>query len=152
MADIFPSFSGENLNKENKTIPDDYIEKNLIVIIAFQRWHQSLVDSSIDTLEKMGFGDTHYILQIPVIEKTTWSRKIRLDTIMRAGIRDHDIRARTITVYTNKPMFNDKFGIDSEVSIHWFVVGHISHEILLRGEGLISPEDISGIKSGSKRN
>lgn len=150
MADVFPSFSGENLNKEKKTIPDDYIEKNLIVIIAFQRWHQSLVDSSIDTLEKMGFGDTHYILEIPVIEKTTWFRKIRLDTLMRSGIRDSDVRARTITVYTNKANFTDKFSIVNEDSIHWFVVDHVSHEILVRGEGLISPQDISWIKSSSK--
>lgn len=150
MEEVFPSFSGENLNKVKKTIPDDYTEKNLIVIIAFQRWHQRLVDSSIDSLEKMGISDTHYILEIPVIEKTTWFRKIRLDTLMRAGIRDSDVRARTITVYTNKANFTDKFSIVNEDSIHWFVVDHVSHEILVRGEGLISPQDISSIKSSSK--
>ena len=75
MEEIFASFSGENLNKERKTIPDDYTEKNLVVIIAFQRWHQKLVDSSIDSLEKMGINDTHYILEVPVIEKTNWFRK-----------------------------------------------------------------------------
>ena len=150
MEEVFPSFSGENLNKVKKTIPDDYPGKNLIVIIAFHRWHQRLVDSSIDSLEKMGISDTHYILEIPVIQKTTWFRKFRLDTIMRAAIRDHDIRARTITVHTNKAKFTDKFSIGNEDSIHWFVVDHISHGIVLKGEGLISPEDISDIKSRSK--
>ena len=150
MEEIFASFSGENLNKERKTIPDDYTEKNLVVIIAFQRWHQKLVDSSIDSLEKMGINDTHYILEVPVIEKTNWFRKIRLDTIMRAGIRDSDVRARTITLYTNKANFTDKFSIGNEDSIHWFVVDHISHQVLVRGEGLLSPEDILGIKSRSK--
>ena len=35
----FPSIQGNNLNKEKKVVPDDFVDKNLIVIVAFQQWH-----------------------------------------------------------------------------------------------------------------
>ena len=45
--DQFPSIQGSNLNKEKKVVPDDFVDKNLIVIVAFQQWHQPLVLSLI---------------------------------------------------------------------------------------------------------
>ena len=70
---------------------------------------------------------------------------MRLDAIMRAGIRDYQIRQRTITVYTDKEEFKQKLAIPNEDDIHWFVVSHSSKEILNRGIGVISSEDISQI-------
>ena len=39
----FPSIEGNNLNKEKKIVPDDFVDKDLIIIVAFQQWHQGLV-------------------------------------------------------------------------------------------------------------
>jgi hypothetical protein len=47
MAEIFPTIIGKNLNKQVTAIPDDFSEQPLIVIAAFQRWHQNLVDQSL---------------------------------------------------------------------------------------------------------
>ena len=47
----FPSIEGNNLNKEKKVVPDDFVDKDLIIIVAFQQWHQGLVDQSINLLE-----------------------------------------------------------------------------------------------------
>ena len=49
----FPSIEGNNLNKEKKVVPDDFVDKDLIIIVAFQQWHQGLVDQSINLLEKL---------------------------------------------------------------------------------------------------
>ena len=46
----FPSIEGNNLNKEKKVVPDDFVDKDLIIIVAFQQWHQGLVDQSINLL------------------------------------------------------------------------------------------------------
>ena len=67
----FPSIQGSNLNKEKKVVPDDFVDKNLIVIVAFQQWHQPLVDESISLLENNGLGETHNIIEVPTVQKTT---------------------------------------------------------------------------------
>ena len=36
----FPSIQGNNLNKVKKIVPDDFVDRDLIVIVAFQQWHQ----------------------------------------------------------------------------------------------------------------
>ena len=57
----FPEINGRDLNKRDKVVPDDFVDKNLIIIVAFQQWHQPLVDESISLLENNGFG-THTTL------------------------------------------------------------------------------------------
>ena len=98
MPNVFPSVQGKNLNKVSKTVPDDFTSQHLIAIVAFQQWHQRNVDETIELLEKNTFHEQFEIIEIPVIQKATRFRQIRLDALMRAAIRDHRIRNRTITV------------------------------------------------------
>ena len=145
MVEFFPTIFGKNLNKQKKSIPDDYIEKNLVVIVAFQRWHQELVDTMIDNLEKQNIQDTHHIIELPVVSQLSLLRRMRLDAIMRAGIRDYTIRERTITIYTDKEEFKQKLGIGSEEEIHWFIINSSSKSILRRGSGVIPIDEVSKI-------
>ena len=32
----FPEINGRDLNKRDKVVPDDFVDKNLIIIVAFQ--------------------------------------------------------------------------------------------------------------------
>ena len=145
MAGIFPTIVGKNLNKQKKVIPNDFSERDTVVIVAFQRWHQPLVDTTIENLERSNIQDTHNIIEVPVVSQLSLFRRMRLDAIMRLGIRDYQIRQRTITVYTDKEEFRQKLAIPNEDDIHWFVVSHSSKEILNRGIGVISLEDINRI-------
>ena len=147
MAKTFPSVHGKNLNKQNITVPDDFSEKNLIVFAAFQQLHQPDVDKSIEVLEESNMQDSHHIIEIPVIQKTTWFRQLRLDTIMRAGIRTPHIRQRTVTVYLDKAKFCEQLNIPNDNSVHWFVINHSNNEILQRGIGRVSHQDIAQIKA-----
>ena len=64
----FPEINGRDLNKRDKVVPDDFVDKNLIIIVAFQQWHQPLVDESISLLESNGFGAVSYThLTLPTI-------------------------------------------------------------------------------------
>ena len=65
----FPEINGRDLNKRDKVVPDDFVDKNLIIIVAFQQWHQPLVDESISLLENNGVGDTHNIIEVPTVQK-----------------------------------------------------------------------------------
>jgi len=151
MPEIFPSITGKNLNKEKLTIPDDYNEKNLLVIVAFQQWQQGVVDEAIAILEASNLDHNLSILEIPVIQRSTRFRQIRLDTLMRVAIRDRRVRQRTVTVYIDKQAFRDQLNIPNDDSIHWFLIDHVSKKILLRGKDTVSPEEITQIVSYSKK-
>ena len=145
MPVVFPSVQGKNLNKVSKTVPDDFTTQHRIAIVAFQQWHQRNVDQTIELLEKNAFGEQFEIIEIPVIQKATRFRQIRLDALMRAAIRDHRIRNRTITVYLDKKEFMTSLDIETDASIHWFVIHRSANTILLRGEGVITPMDLERI-------
>lgn len=147
MPDVFPSVQGKNLNKVSKTVPDDFTTNHLIAIVAFQQWHQRNVDQTIELLEKNAFGEQFEIIEIPVIQKATRFRQIRLDALMRAAIRDHRIRNRTITVYLDKKEFMTSLAIETDASIHWFVIHRNANTVLLRGEGVITPNDLERIST-----
>tara|TARA_X000001036_G_C20287546_1_gene646935 strand:+ start:215 stop:670 length:456 start_codon:yes stop_codon:yes gene_type:complete len=140
MDDVFPSIQGKNLNKRSLTIPDDFTEKNLFIIVAFLQWQQRAVDEVIEHLEANDVHLTHHIIEVPVIQQTTWLRQVRLDTLMRMGIRDREVRQRTITVYLDKKEFQASLDIPNDDSIHWFVVDHATKKILMRGAGNISSQ------------
>ena len=140
MDDVFPSIHGKNLNKRSITVPDDFTEKNLFIIVAFLQWQQRAVDEVIEHLEANDVHLTHHIIEVPVIQQTTWLRQVRLDTLMRMGIRDREVRQRTITVYLDKKEFQASLDIPNDDSIHWFVVEHATKKILMRGAGNISSQ------------
>ena len=147
MAEIFPTIIGKNLNKQVTSIPDDFSEQPLIVIAAFQRWHQNLVDQSMENLDKMNMNETHTIIEVPVIKKSSMLQRMRLDGLMRAAISDVGVRQRTITVYLDKQAFRDSLNIANEDTMYWFLVDHATKSILLRGSGIMTSEDISQIKT-----
>ena len=143
----FPEINGRDLNKRDKVVPDDFVDKNLIIIVAFQQWHQPLVDESILLLENNGLGETHNIIEVPTVQKTTKLAEVYLDGIMRAGIRDDRIRNRTITAYLDKNQFLEILDIPSDETIHWFLIEKNSKDILARGYGIIAEEDLELINS-----
>ena len=147
MAEIFPSVTGRNLNKKTVTVPDDYNNEPLLVIAALQQWQQRVVDEVIAAFDANGLGENHTIIEIPVIQRSTRFRQIRLDAIMRAVIRDRDIRQRTVTVYLDKKAFRDSLDIPTDSAVHWFLIDHVSKEIRLRGVNVPSSEELNQLVS-----
>ena len=142
-----PSIEGNNLNKEKKVVPDDFVDKDLIIIVAFQQWHQGLVDQSINLLENNEMDLTHNIIEVPTIRKTNKLNEIYLDGVMRAGIRDDRIRNRTITAYLNKEEFKEDLDIPNEETIYWFLIKKGTSKILIQGEGIITEKELELIQS-----
>ena len=143
---IFPSVQGNNLNKKSKTVPDDFVDKDLIVIVAFQQWHQPIVDETIQALEENGIGETHNIIEVPIVQKSSKLSEIYLDGIMRAAIRDDTVRNRTITAYINKEEFKTALEIPDEQTIYWYLIKKDSNVIKKKGYGVISDKEIADIK------
>ena len=123
------------------------MDKDLIIIVAFQQWHQGLVDQSINLLENNEMDLTHNIIEVPTIRKTNKLNEIYLDGVMRAGIRDDRIRNRTITAYLNKEEFKEDLDIPNEETIYWFLIEEGTSKILIQGEGIITEKELELIQS-----
>jgi len=131
----FPDISGENLEKKKYNIPTDLEGELNIVILPFQRWHQSLVDEwsvFLSNIEQLNRNFRYY--EIPTLNSGYKIMRFMIDGGMRAGIPDRGVRERTITLYTNKPLFEEQLNINSEDTIYLFLIRR-NGEILWRSEG-----------------
>ena len=84
---------------------------------------------------------------MPTIRKSSKLNEIYLDGVMRAAIRDDRIRNRTITAYIDKDQFREDLEIPDEETIYWFLVQKDTNNILERGYGVISDQELELIKS-----
>jgi len=131
----FPDISGENLEKKKYNIPYDLEGELNIVIVPFQRWHQSLVDewsAFLNNIERSNRNFRYY--EVPTLNSGYKIMRFMIDGGMRAGIPDRGVRERTITLYTNKPLFEEQLNINSEDTIYLFLIRR-NGEILWRSEG-----------------
>jgi hypothetical protein len=103
---LFPIVSGHNLLRQSVTLPSGLEGQLNLVLVAFQRWHQPLVDSwlpAVTQLEQHHPGLRHY--ELPVIQSMNLLSRTFINEGMRAGIPDSGTRAATITLYLDKAAF-----------------------------------------------
>jgi len=131
----FPEINGRNLEFIKYSIPSDLKGEINLLIIPFQRWHQTLVDqwaSFLNIIESKNPDFRYY--ELPTLTTLYKAMRFMIDGGMRAGISDKSVRARTITLYLNKTQFKKLLNIRSEETIYLFLVRR-SGEILWRTEG-----------------
>jgi hypothetical protein len=131
----FPEISGKNLEKKKYNIPYDLEGELNMLIVPFQRWHQTLVDQwslFLNNIENLNRNFRYY--EMPTLNLSYKAIKFMIDGGMRAGIPDKDVRERTITVYINKGLFKKHLNIQSEDTIYLFLILK-NGEILWRTEG-----------------
>ncbi|MHA2601569.1 MAG: hypothetical protein AM324_005490 [Candidatus Thorarchaeota archaeon SMTZ1-83] len=119
----FPRVSGSNLLGDKVQLPDQLDADFNVLVVAFQRWHQSLVDSWVPFLESLveKNSDLDYY-ELPTIRRMNWLYRTMLDNGMRAGIPSRETRRRTITLYIDKEPFKKQLAIPDENNVHLFLV------------------------------
>ena len=136
----FPPIEGSNLAKRTFRLPNDLEGELNVVLVAFQRWHQDQVDTwapLLDELEGTVPGFRYY--ELPVIRSMNRFSQWMLDEGMRAGIPSQPVRARTITIYTDKEEFRSALQMPEENNIYLMLVTQHG-EILWRGRGAYTQE------------
>ena len=136
----FPPIEGSNLAKRTFRLPNDLEGELNVVLVAFQRWHQDQVDTwapLLDDLERTLPGFRYY--ELPVIRSMNRFSQWMLDEGMRAGIPSQPVRARTITIYTDKEEFRSALQMPEENNIYLMLVTR-QGEILWRGRGAYTQE------------
>ena len=136
----FPQVRGSNLSRRKLTLPDDLGGELNLVLVPFQQWQQSIVDTWIPfakQLEQRFPGVRYY--ELPTIRKMNRFARTFINEGMRAGILDPLARERTVTLYLDKRNFRHALDIPHEESVYAFLVDR-KGGIYWRSEGTFSAQ------------
>lgn len=135
-----PKVEGNNLARKKMVFPDDFAGEINLVFIAFLRSHQDLIDEWVPFVQQLAreYPELNYY-EFPTLPRRGFLYRTFLNEGMRAGIANEATRARTITLYLDKPAFRKALGIDSEQKV-WLYLFAKSGEVLWRTEGKFSGE------------
>jgi hypothetical protein len=120
---VFPTISGDNLSGKHMALPRDFEGRPNIVIVAFFREQQALVDTwkpVLDELRKKHPDLRTY--ELPTIGKGYILMKWIISNGMRSGIKDSDTRDHTITLYTDTRKFRRELDLPTDRAIYVLLV------------------------------
>jgi hypothetical protein len=120
---LFPTISGNNLSGKHMTLPGDFEGRLNIVIVAFFREQQSLVDSwtpVVNDLRKRHQDLRAY--ELPTISRGYAWMKWIIATGMRSGIKDTNTRDHTVTLYTDTKKFRRELDLPTDQIIYVLLV------------------------------
>lgn len=136
----FPDVIGSNLQRKKLNLPRDFQGELNLVLIAFQQWQQTQVDTWIPfarQLEATHSGVRYY--ELPTIQRFNALARTFINEGMRAGIPDPVARERTITLYLDKNAFRQALQLPREDDIYVLLLDR-QGSVLWRAEGAFAPE------------
>jgi hypothetical protein len=119
----FPAVRGANLSFEEYQLPADFEGELNFVMVAFERWHQRLVNTWLPLARELDAehaGLAYY--ELPVVPDRGERARTYLDNVMRAGIQDPKARATTITLYTDVGRFVETLDLGTARNVHVMLV------------------------------
>ena len=140
IAELKAVIKAENLNKDEVEIPSQLKGNPRLLIVAFQQWHQRVVDSWVPFLSELTKEFPSFdFYELPTIRKMNYLYRRFIDGGMRAGIPSKETRRRTVTLYIEKEPFKDALGITSEETIYLFLINS-EGSVLWQSDSEISRE------------
>jgi hypothetical protein len=119
---FFPQVSGKDLNYKPWTAPTDFPGARTLVLLAFQREQQGNVDTWTEGLGLNAPSNTYPWIEMPLIENPGMFMRWFINTGMRGGIPNKQVRSQVWTAYTNKKAFLQGCGLSSEKVVYALVV------------------------------
>ena len=150
----FPTIAARNLEGVDVELPAGFEGDRNVVVVAFQRTHQDLVDSWVPWLEKRSATDPGLrFYELPTIGRIWAPVRNFIDGGMAAAIREPVILRRTLTIYGDVNRLTRPLGIDDRSTISLFLV-EASGEVRWQGAGgfdTSTAADLDAALSGSRR-
>lgn len=137
----FPNVTGSNLQRKKLALPQDFQGELNLVMIAFQQWQQTQVDTWIPfarQLEETYSGVRYY--ELPTIQRLNALARTFVNEGMRAGIPNPVARERTITLYLDKDEFRQALQLPHEDNIYVLLLDR-QGQVLWWVEGAFTPEE-----------
>jgi hypothetical protein len=147
----FPAVTGSNLQRKKLNLPQDFEGQQNLVLIAFQQWQQSQVDTWLPfarQLEETHPGVRYY--ELPTIRRLNALSRTFVNEGMRAGIPDPVARERTITLYLDKNAFRQALQLPGEDDIYVLLLDS-QGTVLWQAEGGFTPEKGDSLAAAVRR-
>ena len=130
----FPKLKASNLENQTFSLPEDFAGDRSLLLIAFQREQQANVDTWLHQMKRFETSPGFHYYELPTIDRLNPFFRWFINSGMRRGIPDRNARARTITLYLDKPSFRKALNIPDEKRIYAILVDR-SGRVLWRAEG-----------------
>jgi len=119
----FPAVPARDLLGNDRVLPGGFAGTRNVVIVAFEREHQALVDSWVPWLEARAGADPEFrFYEVPTLSRVWAPARRFIDGGMAATIRNPVVLERTLTVYGDRRRLTEPLGIDDLHTIWLFVV------------------------------
>ncbi len=116
-----PRVESADLNGKKFVLPDDFSAPRTLLLVAFEREHQDLIDGWVKGL-KLEETDKDWF-ELPTVGAMNPMRQKFLDGAMRSGIRGNAMRSRVVTLYTDQKKFIAPLGKTKTDTIYVVVAG-----------------------------
>lgn len=111
----FPPLTARDLDGHDVALPAGLTGERNVVLVAFARAHQSLVDSWVPWLQERAAADpTLRFYELAAIGLRWRPARERIDRGMADAIHDPAVRERTLTVYTDLRRLTAALAIDRD--------------------------------------
>jgi len=135
----FPQLLARDLDGRDVALPGGLPGEWNVVLVAFRRDQQGLVDSWLPWLSERTAADPRLrFVELPTIGLQWAPARSAIDGGMAAAIRDDAARQRTLTVYTDVRRVTSALGIDHRDTIWLFLVDRAGRVSWL-GSGAFDP-------------
>jgi hypothetical protein len=143
-AQQMPLVTAKDLNKKSITWPRDFTTDRTVLIIAFERDQQSMVDSWVKGL---GLKENKSVswYEAPVINNPGKLIRGFIDNGMRKGIPTPEARSHVVTLYVKKKEFMKAMQINDE-DVHVLVVDR-NGKVMTRSKGIYSMTSAAPVQS-----
>ena len=136
----FPKLNARDLEGLDVSLPDAFRGEQNVVFVAFQRRHQTLVDSWVSWLEERAATDPGLrFYELPTIGRLWVPARNMINGGMAAAIKDRVILRRTLTVYGDVRRVTKPLGIKNRSTIVLCLVDAVGM-VQWMGEGGFSRE------------
>jgi hypothetical protein len=148
----FPTISSSNLEGNKFELPQDFKGKLNIILIAFQREQQDLVEEWLPFLDDLARKNPDIAFyELPTLNISYILVRRVIDGGMQAGIPDINARERTITLYLNKKTFRKELDIPDEKTIYILLINK-KGEVIWRTQGRFTNEKSIDLENTVKKN
>lgn len=145
LAAVFPPLQARNLNGRTLALPAAFAGARNIVLVAFRRAHQDLVDSWFPALEPLLAAHPDLrAYEVPMLARGYTLARPFIDGGMAVAIPSSEVRERTLTVYTNVAKVSAALQIRSPETITILLVNR-SGQIAWRSEGAYAAAKGAGL-------
>jgi hypothetical protein len=119
----FPRTQAHDLLGVEHTVPDDLPGKARLLVLAFQRSHQTTVDQwTVHARQMIAKCDGLTVWELPVMARLYAPARSYIDGGMLAGSGDGERARHTLTLYTDLGRFAQALSIPDFESVHVLLI------------------------------